>query len=93
MIKENPMPRLSNTYPTFIDPTDSERKRILDKFEKEERLVREKERRTITSISRPTWDRMDKGNSTPKRVAIGDYMIAWRLSDLYAWVEQMQQNS
>ena len=53
-----------------------------------ERLVREPERREITGISRAHWAVLERAGDAPMRVLIGARGVAWRLSDLQAWIEQ-----
>ncbi|EGQ8447177.1 TPA: helix-turn-helix transcriptional regulator [Vibrio alginolyticus] len=54
---------------------------------KNDRLVRESERRLITSISRSQAWKLEKQGLYPKRVKLGSRSIAWRLSELLDWVE------
>lgn len=53
-----------------------------------DRLVREKERLHITSISRSRVWQLEKAGLFPKRIKLGSRSVAWRLSDLKLWVEQ-----
>lgn len=53
-----------------------------------ERLVREPERQQITGISRAYWATLENAGDAPRRVLIGARGVAWRLSDLMAWIEK-----
>ncbi len=52
-----------------------------------DRLVREPERQHITCVSRAHWARLEAAGKTPRRVLVGPRRVAWRLSDLMAWVD------
>jgi predicted DNA-binding transcriptional regulator AlpA len=52
-----------------------------------DRLVRERERQHITCVSRAHWARLEAVGKTPRRVLVGARRVAWRLSDLMAWVD------
>jgi prophage regulatory protein len=54
---------------------------------KDDRIVREPERRAITGVCRSTAWVMEKAGTFPKRVALGGGRVGWRLSELQAWVE------
>ncbi|KAA1195068.1 helix-turn-helix transcriptional regulator [Photorhabdus heterorhabditis] len=68
-------------------PTPEQRRSILAEYgEPYDRLIREKERQHITSISRTTaWSMENKGRF-PARKIIGRNSCAWLLSDLLCWV-------
>ncbi|EGU0166501.1 AlpA family phage regulatory protein [Vibrio parahaemolyticus] len=53
-----------------------------------DRIVREEERRNITSISRTQAWRLEKRGLFPKRVKLGgSHAVGWKLSEIMAWVE------
>ncbi|PQJ84089.1 transcriptional regulator [Photobacterium phosphoreum] len=52
-----------------------------------ERLIREDERRLITSISRAQCYQLEKKGLFPARIHLGARSCAWRLSELLAWIE------
>lgn len=58
-----------------------------------DRLVREKERLFITSISRSRAWELEQEGKFPKRVQLGPRSVAWKLSELVAWVEAMGANN
>ena len=51
-----------------------------------ERLVREPERRSITGCSRAHWHRLEAAGKAPKRIPISERIVAWRLTQVMAWV-------
>ncbi len=53
----------------------------------QDRFVKEAERAHITQISRSQAWKLEKANQFPKRVSLSARSVAWRLSDLIAWVE------
>ncbi|MGJ7109217.1 AlpA family phage regulatory protein [Morganella morganii] len=71
----------------FIPPTAEERLALLNGYsEPYDRLIRENERRHITSISRTTAYTLEKEGRFPARKALGRNSCAWLLSDLLLWV-------
>ncbi|MCL6327805.1 helix-turn-helix transcriptional regulator [Pectobacterium polaris] len=73
----------------FIIPTAEERLRILrDYGEPCDRLVRERERQRITSISRSTAWKLEQVGKFPERKSIGLKSCAWLLSDLLCWINE-----
>ncbi|PAV08863.1 transcriptional regulator [Arsenophonus sp. ENCA] len=70
-----------------LSPTPEERRSILAEYgEAYDRLIREKERQRITSISRTTAWILEKEGRFPARKALGSNSCAWLLSDLLLWV-------
>lgn len=57
-----------------------------------DRLVREKECRQITGLSRQRRWEMEKAGRFPKRINLGTRSIAWRLSELQAWINDVSEN-
>lgn len=53
----------------------------------QERIVREEERRLITSISRSQAYQLEKLERFPKRIQLGTRSVGWRLSELLTWVQ------
>ncbi|HCR3557737.1 MULTISPECIES: helix-turn-helix transcriptional regulator [unclassified Proteus (in: enterobacteria)] len=71
----------------FLTPTPELRRSILAEYgEQYDRLIREKERQRITSISRTTAYTLEKEGRFPARKALGRNSCAWLLSDLLLWV-------
>lgn len=74
---------------TFITPTPEERLKILrDYGEHGDRLVRERERQRITSISRSTAWKLEQVGKFPLRKPIGLKSCGWLLSDLLYWINE-----
>lgn len=71
----------------FIPPTAEERLVLLNGYrEPYDRLIREKDRQRITSISRTTAYTLEKEGCFPARKALGRNSCAWLLSDLLFWI-------
>ncbi|MBJ8709296.1 AlpA family phage regulatory protein [Citrobacter freundii] len=74
---------------TFTPPPAEKRLQILrDYGEKGDRLVREKERQYITSISRSTALKLERSGKFPQRKSIGLKSCGWLLSDLLCWINE-----
>lgn len=72
---------------TFITPAPEDRLKILRNYgEQSDRLVRERERQRITSISRSTAWKLEKVGKFPQRKSIGLKSCGWLLSDLLCWI-------
>lgn len=56
-----------------------------------DRLVKEKERQIITSISRSQAWKLEKQGKFPKRFKLSERSIAWKLSELLAWVDDQER--
>lgn len=52
-----------------------------------DRLVREDERRMITSVSRSQAHVLEKKGLFPARRKLGNRSVCWKLSELLEWVE------
>jgi prophage regulatory protein len=52
-----------------------------------DRIVRERERREITGISRTTAFVLERKGLFPQRVVVTGNRVGWRLSELEAWVQ------
>ncbi|MCU8009582.1 MULTISPECIES: AlpA family phage regulatory protein [Shewanella] len=52
----------------------------------QDRIVRESERKLITSISRSQAFQLERLNRFPKRIKLGSRSVGWRLSELMQWV-------
>lgn len=74
---------------SFTPPPAEKRLQILrDYGEKGDRLVREKERQYITSISRSTAWKLERSGKFPQRKSIGLKSCGWLLSDLLCWINE-----
>ncbi|HCM1204030.1 TPA: AlpA family phage regulatory protein [Vibrio parahaemolyticus] len=63
----------ANNHNSILKPTD--------------RLIREDERRTLTSISRSQAWVLEQKGLFPKRIRLGNRSVAWRLSEILEWIE------
>ena len=63
-----------------------EHERIAEEREGAERFVREFERERMTGLSRSAWFQLERKGQAPKRIRINARTVAWRLSDLQAWI-------
>lgn len=52
-----------------------------------DRIVRERERRAITGVSRTTAFILERQGHYPARVQLTGGRVGWRLSELVQWVE------
>ncbi|EPU6121050.1 transcriptional regulator [Vibrio rotiferianus] len=52
-----------------------------------DRLIREDERRILTSISRSQAWVLEQKGLFPKRIRLGSRSVAWRLSEVLKWIE------
>ena len=74
---------------TFNYPTPQERIQVLRNYgEPHDRLVREKERQYITSVSRSTAWKLEQVGQFPLRKSIGLKSCGWLLSDLLCWINE-----
>ncbi|EGR0550176.1 AlpA family phage regulatory protein [Vibrio cholerae] len=59
-------------------------------FTQQDRLIREKERLQLTTISRTQAWRLEKLGLFPKRIRLGSRSVAWRLSEITKWLNSQQ---
>jgi prophage regulatory protein len=55
-----------------------------------DRIVKEPERKQITSIGASSAWRGEKVGTFPKRIRLGEHSVGWKLSELMAWVESRE---
>ena len=53
-----------------------------------DRFVREAECKQISGLSRTRRWELERDGKFPKRIQLSERAIAWRLSDLMAWIEE-----
>jgi prophage regulatory protein len=55
----------------------------------QDRIVRERERKSLTGIGRITWTRMERAGHAPKRrlLTAGGNRICWLYSELQEWIK------
>ena len=51
-----------------------------------DRFVREPERHKITGVSRTQWWRLEKVGGVPKRYALSENIVGWKLSEIMKWM-------
>ena len=74
---------------SFNQPTADQRLQALQNYgEPSDRLVREKERQYITSISRSTAWKLEQIGKFPRRKPLGAKSCGWLLSDLLYWINE-----
>ena len=74
---------------SITQPTAEQRLKVLQNYgESSDRLVREKERQYITSISRSTAWKLEQVGQFPLRKSIGLKSCGWLLSDLLCWINE-----
>jgi predicted DNA-binding transcriptional regulator AlpA len=54
------------------------------------RIVREAERKRLTTISRTQAWVLEQNGLFPKRVKLSTNSVGWRLSDLLEWIESRE---
>lgn len=57
-----------------------------------DRLVREQERKQITSVSRSQAHLLEKEGRFPKRIPIGKRAVAWSYLELTNWLKQILED-
>jgi len=55
-----------------------------------DRIVKEAERESITSISRSQCFQLERKNLFPKRVRLSSHSVGWRMSELLRFIESLQ---
>jgi prophage regulatory protein len=58
----------------------------------DDRLIREKECRKITGLSRQTRWSLEKTGDFPKRIKMGSRTIAWRMSEVQEWMDSLAES-
>jgi len=72
----------------YIQPTAEQRQYVLQQAGESERLVKEEERKRITTLSRSkTWE-LEREGEHPLRKKLGNNSVAWLLSDLLWFIYQ-----
>lgn len=54
-----------------------------------DRIIREAERKFITSISRAQAYQLEKQGCFPKRIQLGNRSVGWLLSDITSWIKKL----
>ncbi|EDF9813698.1 AlpA family phage regulatory protein [Salmonella enterica subsp. enterica] len=75
----------------YIEPTDEQRRQLLTGYGVPfDRIVREKERRELTAVSRTTAWELEQERAYPPRKKIGKAGAGWLLSDLLHWMRNLE---
>lgn len=92
LISEIPKTNYENSQ--YIDSGKSEKYKqmILESYGERERLVREAERKSITTLSRSRTTQLEKEGKHPKRIVLGSNSVAWRLSSLLLFINSKPIN-
>lgn len=51
-----------------------------------DRLVFERERASLTGLSRPWWYCLERRGQVPRRIKLSERRVAWYLSELQEWI-------
>jgi predicted DNA-binding transcriptional regulator AlpA len=57
--------------------------------EDQERLIGERERHRITSVSRAQCWRLERDNKFPRRLYLGPRTVRWRLTEVLTWIAEL----
>ena len=72
----------------YIQPTPEKRQELLKIAGESERLVKDQERKTITTISRTQTWKKEKEGTHPLRKKLSTNSVCWLLSDLLYFIYQ-----
>lgn len=72
----------------YTQPTSEKRQELLRIAGESDRLVKDEERKKITTLSRSQTWKLEQTGDHPQRRALGKNSIAWLLSDLIAYIYQ-----
>ncbi|MFT6910228.1 MAG: prophage regulatory protein [Oleiphilaceae bacterium] len=71
-----------------IPNTNSQTQSVLNQYGETERLVREAERKRITTLSRSRTTQLEREGKHPKRVVLGSNSCSWLLSSLLMFINE-----
>jgi len=71
-----------------LDKKLTNKQKLLADYGEQDRLVREAERKTITSLSRSRTTQLENEGKHPKRKVLGSNSVAWLLSDLLFFINK-----
>jgi len=72
----------------YTQPTPEKRQELLQIVGESDRLVKDQERKKITTLSRTQTWKLERVGEHPKRVQLSTNSIAWLLSDLLWYIYQ-----
>ncbi|HMO18672.1 MAG TPA: AlpA family phage regulatory protein [Oligoflexia bacterium] len=55
-----------------------------------DRIILEKEAKTITGLSKSTRLRLEKNGKFPRRFKLSKNRIGWKLSEIRQWIEELK---
>lgn len=70
----------------YTQPTSEKRQELLKIAGESDRLVKDKERKRITTLSRTQTWRQEKAGIHPQRIQLSTNSVAWLLSDLLHFI-------
>ena len=76
----------------YTYPTAEKRQELLKIVGESDRLVKDQERKKITTLSRSQTWKIERSGSHPQRVKLGA-SVAWLLSDLLWFIYQQTDNN
>ena len=77
----------------YTQPTPEKRQELLKIVGESDRLVKDQERKKITTLPRSQTWKLERLGSHPKRRVLGTNSIAWLLSDLLWFIYQQIDNN
>jgi predicted DNA-binding transcriptional regulator AlpA len=72
----------------YTPPTLEKRQELLQIIGESDRLVKDQERKKITTISRTQVWKLERVGAHPKRIQLSTNSVAWLLSDLLWYIYQ-----
>ncbi len=72
----------------YTPPTPEKRKELLQIVGESDRLVKDLERKKLTTLSRTAVWKQEKQGTHPKRIQLSTNSVAWLLSDLLWYIYQ-----
>ncbi|MGK0235929.1 MAG: prophage regulatory protein [Psychroserpens sp.] len=70
----------------YTQPTPEKRQELLKIAGESDRLVKDQERKKITTLSRSQTWKLERTGSHPQRVQLSTNSVAWLLSDLFHFI-------
>lgn len=76
----------------YIPPSQEERQELLKIAGESDRLVKDQERKKITTLSRTQTWKLEREGLHPKRRRLSTNSVAWLLSDLLWYIYQQAKS-
>lgn len=77
----------------YKQPTIEQRQNLLKIAGESDRLVKDQERKKLTTISRSKTWQMEREGTHPKRCVLGNNSVAWVLSDLLHFIYCLSEDN